>query len=66
MSHYICKFKQVNLLHHELFHFHLPFESGQCRKEWKKLQKLEYFDNENSFSDETKNIFHIFQRAIIW
>ena len=48
------------------FTFICPFESGQCRKEWKKLQKLEYFDNENSFSDETKNIFHIFQRAIIW
>ena len=37
-----------------------PFESGNCGKEGKKLQKLEYLNNENSFLDEIKNIFHSF------
>ena len=31
-----------------------PFESGKCRKEGKKLQKLEYLENEKSFLDEIK------------
>ena len=40
----------------------LPFdllylESG---KEWKKLQKFEYLQNEKSFFDEIKYIFHSF------
>ena len=43
-----------------------PFESQKCKKEGKKLQKLEYLDNEKSFLDEIKNIFHSFWRAIIW
>ena len=37
-----------------------PFESGNCGKEGKKLQKLEYLKNEKSFYDEIKNIFHSF------
>ena len=43
-----------------------PFESGKCGKEGKKLQKFEYLENEKSFLDEIKNIFHSFWRAIIW
>ena len=43
-----------------------PFESGKCGKEGKKLQKFEYLENEKSFLDEMKNIFHSFWRAIIW
>ena len=43
-----------------------PFESGKCGKEGKKLQKIEYLENEKSFLDEIKNIFHNFRRAIIW
>ena len=31
-----------------------------------KIQKFEYLENEKSFLDETKNIFHSFWRAIIW
>ena len=31
-----------------------------------EIQKFEYLENEESFLDETKNIFHSFQRAIIW
>ena len=34
-----------------------PFESEKCGKGGKKLQKLEYLENEKSFSDEIKNIF---------
>ena len=37
-----------------------PFESGNCGKEGKKSQKLEYLGNEKSFLDEIKNIFHSF------
>ena len=37
-----------------------PFVSGKCGKEVKKLQKIEYLENEKSFLDEIKNIFHSF------
>ena len=37
-----------------------PFEFGKCGKEAKKLQKVEYLENEKSFLDEIKNIFHNF------
>ena len=37
-----------------------PFESGNCGKEGKKLQKLEYLKNEKSFLDEIKNTFPSF------
>ena len=37
-----------------------PFESGKCGQEGKKLQKSEYLENEKSFFDEIKNIFHSF------
>ena len=37
-----------------------PFETGKCGKEGKKLQKFEYLENEKSFLDEIKNIFHSF------
>ena len=40
-----------------------PFDSGKCGK---KEQKFEYLENEKSFLDEIKNIFHIFSRAITW
>ena len=36
------------------------FESGKCGKEGEKLQKIEYLENEKSFLDEIKNIFHSF------
>ena len=40
--------------------------SGNCGKEGKKLQKFEYLENEKSFFDEIKSIFHSFWKAIIW
>ena len=40
--------------------FICPFESRKCGKEGKKLQKFEYLENEKSFLDEIKNIFHSF------
>ena len=33
---------------------------GKYRKEGKKIQKFEYFQNEKSFLDEIKSIFHSF------
>ena len=32
-------------------------EFGKCGEEGKKSQKIEYLENEKSFSDEIKNIF---------
>ena len=43
-----------------------PFECGKCGKEEEKLQKFKYLENEKSFLDEIKNIFHSFWRAITW
>ena len=40
--------------------FTCPFESGKCGKEVKKLQKFEYLENDKSFFDEIKNVFHSF------
>ena len=37
-----------------------PFESGMCGKEGKKSHKFQYLENEKSFSDEIKIIFHSF------
>ena len=37
-----------------------PFESGKCGKEGEKIQEFKYFENEKSFLDEIKNIFHSF------
>ena len=37
-----------------------PFISEKCRKEGKKLQKIDYLENEKSFLDEIKGIFHRF------
>ena len=42
------------------------FECGKSGKEEEKIEKFEYRENENSFLDEIKNIFHSFWRAIIW
>ena len=35
-----------------------PFESEKRGKEEEKIQKSEYLENEKSFLDEIKNIFH--------
>ena len=35
-----------------------PFESRKYGKEGEKLQKFEDLENEKSFLDEIKNIFH--------
>ena len=37
-----------------------PFELGKCGKEGKTPLKFEYLENEKSFLDEIKNIFHSF------
>ena len=51
---------QANSRHHKLFNSICPFESGKCGKEGKKIQKFEYLDNEKSFIDKIKSIFHSF------
>ena len=40
--------------------FICTFESGKCGKEEKKFKTLEYLENEKSFLNEIKNIFHSF------
>ena len=57
---------QANSWHHKLFHFHLSFRIWKKWKRGKKLQKFEYLKNKKTFSDEIKNTFHNFWRAIIW
>ena len=37
------------------------FESGNCGKEGKKLQKFEYLENKESFLDEIKTFFIVFK-----
>ena len=56
----------ANSWHHKLFPSICPFESGKFGKEGEKIQKLEYLENEKSFLDGIKNIFHSFLRAFIW
>ena len=51
---------QVNSWNHKLFQSTFPFGSGKCGKEGTKLQKVEYLENQKSFLDEIKNIFHSF------
>ena len=51
---------QVNSWHHKLFQFHLTFYIWEVWKGREKLQKIEYLENENSFLDEIKSIFHSF------
>ena len=53
----------------------IRFMLGQDIKQWltkgekegeTKIQKFEYLENKKSFSDEIKNIYQRFWRAIIW
>ena len=48
----------ANSWHHKFY----PFQCGLFEKEEKKIQKLEYIENENSFLDEIKSIFIVFER----
>ena len=57
---------QDNLWHLNYSTSIFPFESGKCGKDGKKIQKFEYLENEKSFFDEIKYIFHSFWSAIIW
>ena len=41
--------------------FSYPFGSGKCGKEKKKLQKTEHLQNEKTFLDKNKIIFHSFK-----
>ena len=53
------KFKDLSLIN-------LLSNGWQGEKGWRtEIQKSEYLKNEKNFLDETKNIFHSFERAII-
>ena len=39
---------------------------GREKRGEDEIQKMEYLENEKSFSNEIKNIFYSFWRAIIW
>ena len=43
-----------------------PFESGNCGKERKKLDEIEYLDNEENSLDKIKSIFQNFWNAFFW
>ena len=64
----VIKFLFRQLMTSEILSFFLDQPLRQLltgKKERKtKIQKFEYLENENSFFDEIKNIFH--RRAIIW
>ena len=47
---------QANSWHHQWFHFHLSFESGECGNERKKFLKIQYLENKKSFLDQIKSI----------
>ena len=50
---------QDNLWHHKYSTSTCPFESGKCGKKGKNYKNLN-IENEKSFFDEIKNIFHSF------
>ena len=52
---------QANSQCHNYSSFIRPFESGNCGKKGKKLQKNDYLKNENSFLDEIESIFLCFE-----
>ena len=47
----------VNLRKPNYYTFICPFESEKFGKEGKKMQKIEYLENEKSFLVEIKDIF---------
>ena len=61
----ICKLMQVNSWH-KLSTSTGPFQPGKCGEEGEKTQKFKYLENEKSFFDEIKIIFHRLLKAIIW
>ena len=60
----ICKFMQANLLHHKLFHFNLPFESGKCGKQGRKLQKFGNSLN-NSLIENIESFTYVLQYVLL-
>ena len=46
--------------------FICPFESGMCGKEGRKLQNVEFLENEKRLLNEIKSTFHSFWGTAIW
>ena len=57
---YICKFMQVNLWHHKLFHFHLPFWIWKVWKGREKVMKIWISWKGEELFWWNKNNFHSF------
>ena len=67
MIQYKVVFELFQKLHLQIYAS--QFMTLQIWKVWKgrgKIQKFKYLENEKSFLDEVKNIFHSFWSAIIW
>ena len=62
----ICKFMQVNLWHHKLFHFHLSFWIWKLWKRREKITKKWISRERKELFRWNKNTFHSFWTAIIW
>ena len=43
-----------------------PFEFRKCGGEGKKLQKIEYLQNEKNFSDEIKKTFFVVFKGLLF
>ena len=43
-----------------------PFESGNCGKKRKKLQKFEHLENKKSFLDKIKTIFIVVFKELLF
>ena len=58
--------KQAISERHNYSSFIWLFESGKCEKEGKNMGKFECLDNEKSFWEATKSIFHNFGNSYLW
>ena len=56
---------QANSLRHNYYGFIWPFYSWNCEKKKKKLQKIEYLENDESFLDKIKYIFYDFWKSFL-
>ena len=63
---YISKFMQAHSWYNKYSPSIYPFEFAKHGKEGKKLQKLEYLENNKTFFDKTKNSFYSFWWDIVW
>ena len=56
---------QANSKRHSYSSFTWPFESEKNEAEGNKIQNFEYLENEKSFLDKIKTIFHSFWNTFL-